>query len=231
MKAIVLSSGGVDSSTCVSMAIKEYGKENVITVTNYYGQTLKKEIESARKLAEFYGLGHYEFDLSKLFQFSNCTLLEHSTQEIVEKSYEEQFSEDSVITSYVPFRNGLMLSVCAVLAQSLFPDEECVIYLGNHASDFAYADCSEVFTEKMGDAITEGTYGKVKFTSPLLHMTKTEVVKNGLELGTPYELTWSCYEGKEKACGKCGSCIDRRKAFENNDTMDPIAYEEASDEK
>lgn len=226
MKCIVLSSGGVDSSTCVSMAVNQYGKENVATTTIYYGQTLKKEIESASKLAEYYGLAHYEFDLSQIFKFSDCTLLEHSSQAIVEESYEEQFDSKEIITSYVPFRNGLMLSVVATLAQSLYPKEECIIMLGNHASDFAYADCSESFTNKMSEAVAEGTYGLVHFVSPLLHMTKTEVVKNGLELGTPYELTWSCYEGKEKACGKCGSCIDRRQAFINNGTTDPIAYEE-----
>lgn len=228
MKCIVLSSGGVDSSTCVSMAINQYGAENVATVTIYYGQTLKKEIESARKLADYYKLAHYEFNLSEIFKFSNCTLLEHSSQEIVEESYEEQYDPKGIITSYVPFRNGLMLSVVATLAQSLYPKEECVIMLGNHASDFAYADCSEAFTNKMSEAVAEGTYGLVHFVSPLVNMTKTEVVKNGLELGTPYGLTWSCYEGKEKACGKCGSCIDRRQAFINNGTIDPIEYEEVA---
>lgn len=230
MKAIVLSSGGVDSSTCVSIAVDKYGAENVSTVTIFYGQTLKKEILSARKLAEHYGLKHYEFDLASIFKFSNCTLLEHSTQKIVEQSYEAQYSPESVITSYVPFRNGLMLSVCATLAQSLFPKEKCVIMLGNHASDFAYADCSEAFTRKMSEAVSEGTYGLVEFVSPLVQMTKTQVVETGLKLGTPYGLTWSCYEGKDKACGKCGSCIDRMKAFENNGTKDPIEYEGVGNE-
>lgn len=225
MKAIVLSSGGVDSTTCVSMAVEKYGKENVSTVSIFYGQTLKKELECAKKIAEYYGLRNYVFNLSEIFGYSNCSLLEHSTEKIKEESYEDQFATGEKITSYVPFRNGLMLSVVAVLAQSIYPNEECEIVLGNHSSDFAYADCSPEFTEKMGAAVSEGTYGLVKFVSPLVHMTKTEVVKEGLRLGTPYELTWSCYEGHEKACGKCGSCISRLEAFRNNGATDPIEYE------
>lgn len=224
MKAIVLNSGGVDSTTCVSMTIDKYGKDNVSTVSIFYGQTLEKELECARKIADYYGIDHYEFDLSNIFKYSNCTLLKHSTKSIEESSYEEQYKEDEIISSYVPFRNGLMLSVVATLAQSLYQNEKCVIVLGNHKSDFAYADCSESFTNKMNDAIKEGTYGLVEFWSPLINMNKTEVVKEGLKLKTPYELTWSCYEGEEKACGKCASCLSRLKAFEENGVEDPIEY-------
>lgn len=225
MKAIVLSSGGLDSTTCISIAVEKYGKENVSTVSMYYGQTLDKELECARKIAEYYGLKHYEFDLSEIFKYSNCSLLKHSTQEIVEESYEQQYEDDKVISSCVPFRNGLILSTVAVLAQSLYPDDEVKIILGNHSDDFAYADCSEAFVEKMGAAIKEGTYGKVIFEAPLATMTKAEIVRTGLALRTPYELTWSCYEGKEKACGKCASCICRRDAFLVNGTRDFIEYE------
>lgn len=225
MKAIVLSSGGVDSTTCISMAVEKYGKENVSTVSVFYGQTLKKELECAKKIAEYYGLKHYDFDLSEIFKYSNCTLLEHSTEKIKEESYEDQYARGGKISSYVPFRNGLMLSVVATLAQSIYPNDECEIVLGNHASDFAYADCSLAFTQKMSEAVSEGTYGLVKFVSPLVNMTKAEVVKEGLRLGTPYEMTWSCYEGHEKACGKCGSCICRLEAFHSNGVDDPIEYE------
>ena len=86
-KALVLSSGGVDSTTCVSVAVEEFGKENVSTVSIFYGQKHRKELECARKVAEYYGLSHYELDLSKIFQYSNCSLLDHSTEEIVHESY------------------------------------------------------------------------------------------------------------------------------------------------
>lgn len=224
MKAIVLSSGGLDSTTCISIAVEKYGKENVSTVSIYYGQTLDKELECARKIAKYYDLKHYEFDLSEIFKHSNCSLLKHSNKQIEEKSYEEQYDKDKTISSYVPFRNGLMLSLAASLAQSLYPDEETKIILGNHKDDFAYADCSTAFTKKMNDAIMEGTYNKVSFETPLLEISKADIVKKGLELKTPYELTWSCYEGKEKACGKCASCICRLEAFKKNNTKDFIEY-------
>lgn len=89
-KAIILSSGGVDSTTCVSLAVDRLGADNVVTASIFYGQKHKKEILAARKVAEYYHLRHYEFDLSSLFQYSNCSLLEGSTQEIVHESYAEQ---------------------------------------------------------------------------------------------------------------------------------------------
>ena len=221
MKAIVLSSGGVASTTCVSLAVKKHGKENVATVTVFYGQKLDKEIQCARNIARYFQLEHYEFDLQDIYTYSHCSLLKHG-KAVNHSSYENQIKDGKVISSYVPFRNGLMLSVCAVLAQSLYPEEDCEIYLGNHASDFAYADCSEKFVEKMDAAIAEGTYKKVHFVSPLKALTKTQVVEVGIKLGTPYELTWSCYEGGEKPCRECASCIERELAFKNNGMIDPL---------
>ncbi len=225
-KAIVLSSGGVDSTTCVSLAVAEFGKENVSTVSIFYGQKHKKELECARKVAEYYGLKHYEFDLSSIMAYSNCSLLSSSNQEIVHKSYEEQIKEngEGKVSTYVPFRNGLMLSVCASLAQSIYEKDEVAIYLGAHADDAAgtaYADCSMEFVDTMSKAINIGTYKQVKIVAPFYNTNKAGVVKKGLELKTPYELTWSCYEGGDKPCGKCGTCIDRAKAFEINGVKDP----------
>lgn len=221
MKAIVLSSGGVDSTTCVSLAVDMYGRDNVSTVTIYYGQKLSREIECARKIAKYYGLKHYEFDLQEVFKYSECSLLKRG-KDVEHSSYNEQVKVGGIISSYVPFRNGLMLSVCAVLAQSIYPDEVCSIYLGNHASDFAYADCSEAFSVKMGEAINEGTYGMVNFISPFKNYTKAEVIKTGLRLGTPYEMTWSCYEGGQEPCHRCASCIEREQSFRANGLEDPL---------
>lgn len=225
-KALVLSSGGVDSTTCVSVAVEGFGKENVSTVSIFYGQKHRKELECAQKVAEYYGLPHYELDLSKLFQYSNCSLLAHSTEEIVHKSYEQQIAEngEGKVSTYVPFRNGLMLSTAASLAASLFEDEDVDIYIGAHADDAAgdaYADCSEPFLKAMGDAIRIGTYGKVHLVFPFAEMNKAGVVATGLKLKTPYELTWSCYEGGDKPCGTCGTCIDRAAAFAANGVKDP----------
>jgi 7-cyano-7-deazaguanine synthase len=225
-KAIILSSGGVDSTTCVSLAVKRLGTENISTVSIFYGQKHKKELEAARAVARFYGVKHYEFDLASIFQYSNCALLSGSTETIEHKSYAEQIAENGTgkVSTYVPFRNGLMLSTAASLAASLYEDDEVDIYIGAHADDAAgdaYADCSEPFLKAMGDAISIGTYNKVHLVFPFANMNKAGVVKMGLELHTPYELTWSCYEGGEKPCGTCGTCIDRARAFAANGVKDP----------
>ena len=231
MKALVLSSGGVDSTTCVAIAVKEYGRENVATLSCYYGQKHSKELSCARQVAKYYGLAHYEIDLSAIMQFSNCALLKHSTDEIEHKSYAEQINKtkDGMVSTYVPFRNGLLLSSIAALAVSLYPDEEVNVYYGAHADDAAgnaYADCSIEFALAMKKAIELGTYNKVHVQAPLISFNKAEVVKKGLQLKTPYELTWSCYEGEACACGTCGTCIDRLNAFKANGVVDPIKYKE-----
>lgn len=232
-KAIVLNSGGVDSTTCVSIAINVVGEENVTTVSVYYGQKHSKELEYAEKVANYYGVAHRLIDLSKtgIMDGSNCPLLKQSTESIPEHSYAEQIAEngEGMVTTYVPFRNGLMLASIAAMAMAIYPEDEVDIYLGAHADDAAgnaYADCSQAFTDAMELAISLGTYGKVHLKAPLVNMNKAEVVKIGLKLGTPYQLTWSCYNGGDRPCGKCGTCIDRANAFAANGVEDPALKEE-----
>ena len=230
-RALVLSSGGVDSTTCIGIAISEFGKQNVSTVSVYYAQKHDKELVCANSIAEYYGVAHYELDLSGVLRFSNCPLLSHSNEEIPDSSYAEQIEQngEGKVSTYVPFRNGLMLSAVTSLAMSIYPEDDIYVYLGAHADDAAgnaYADCSEEFTSYMNKAINSGTYGQVHLVSPLVYLNKSEVVKWGLELDVPYFLTWSCYRGGDKACGKCGTCIDRINAFHNNGIEDPIEYEE-----
>ena len=122
-----------------------------------------------------------------------------------------------------------MLSSVAALAQSIWSEDDVDILLGAHADDAAgraYADCSEEFTSAMNTAIVIGTYGKVRVVAPLVNMNKAEVIGTGLKLNVPYELTTTCYKGGDKACGKCGTCIDRLNAFHANGVEDPIEYEE-----
>lgn len=224
MKALVLSSGGIDSTTALGLAVKKYGKENVIALSISYGQKHNKEIKASVDVADYYGVEHLFLDLAKIFQYSNSSLLQQSTEEIPEESYAEQIKKtggDKPVSTYVPFRNGLFLSSAASIALS----KECeVIYYGAHADDaagFAYPDCSEVFNSAMNEAVWEGSGHQLKIEAPFVKMTKADVVKLGLELGVPYQLTWSCYEGGEIPCGKCATCIDRKAAFEANGIKDP----------
>lgn len=233
MKAFVLSSGGCDSTTLVSLAVKNHGAENVVTASLYYGQKHDKELKCAQAIADYYHVRHIEEDISSVMKYAGdvCTLMKDSKEDIPLESYADQISKNGEgrVSSYVPFRNGLFLSIAAAYADSLFPGEDVAIYYGAHADDAAgqaYADCSPEFAEAMDKAISIGTYGKIHVLRPLIHLNKAEVVKLGLELGTPYQLTTSCYNGGEKACGKCGTCIDRLAAFKANGVKDPIEYEE-----
>ena len=226
MKAVILSSGGVDSTTCLALAVREYGAKNVATISIFYGQKHQKEMEAARRVAEHYGVRHAEYDLASVFRGSTCALLSGAPQEIEHRSYAEQLAErdGDGVSTYVPFRNGLMLAAAASAAGSIFEGEDVRIYLGAHADDAAgnaYADCSEEFLSAMDKAISVGTYGRIQLVAPFAGKSKAEVVKTGLSLGVPYELTWSCYEGGDAPCGACATCRDRAAAFRANGVEDP----------
>ena len=224
MKALVLSSGGVDSTTALGMAVDKYGSSNVIALSVSYGQKHDKEIKAATAVAEHYGVEQLFLDLTKIFEYSNSSLLRQSTDKIPEQSYARQISETGggkPVSTYVPFRNGLYLSSAASIALS----KECsVIYYGAHADDAAgcaYPDCSPVFNDAMNTAIWEGSGRQLRIEAPFVNKNKADIVKIGLALGVPYELTWSCYEGGDEPCGKCGTCIDRAAAFAANGVEDP----------
>lgn len=224
MKALVLFSGGVDSSTCLALAVKKYGKENVVALSVFYGQKHTKEIQAADAVADYYGAEHIKLDLSLIFKYSDCSLLAQSKEEIPHESYAEQLekTDGSPVSTYVPFRNGLFIAAAASVALS----KDCgVILYGAHADDSAgnaYPDCSPAFNEAMNKAVWEGSGGQVKIEAPFVGMNKSQVVKTGLELGVPYELTWSCYEGGDIPCGTCGTCRDRLAAFAENGVTDPL---------
>lgn len=223
MRALVLFSGGIDSTTCLAMAAEKYGSENVTALSVFYGQKHKKEIESARKIAEYYNVELLTLDLGKIFSFSSCSLLEGSDEEIPLESYAEQLKKTGgePVSTYVPFRNGLFLSSAASIALS----KDCsVIYYGAHSDDAAgnaYPDCSSEFNDAINRAIYLGSGNQLTVEAPFVNLTKADVVRKGIELKVPYELTWSCYVGNEKPCGKCGTCLDRQKAFEMNGISDP----------
>ena len=223
MKAMVLFSGGVDSTTCLGIAVDKYGAANVVALSIAYGQKHTKEIECSQKIAQHYGVEHLYLDLGKIFQYSNCSLLSHSDQEIPTESYAKQIekTDGAPVSTYVPFRNGLFLSSAASIALS----KGCeVIYYGAHSDDAAgnaYPDCSDAFNKAINEAIYIGSGNQLKVEAPFIGLTKAQVVKKGLELKVPYELTWSCYMGEDKPCGVCGTCLDRAKAFAENGVADP----------
>ena len=228
MKALVLFSGGLDSSVCLGLAVKEYGAEEVLALSIYYGQKHKKEMLASEKVAAYYGVKRLTLDLGEIFKDSDCSLLDSSAEDIPHEEYAEQLKKTNgaPVNTYVPFRNGLFLSSAAAVALS----NGCeVIYYGAHADDAAgnaYPDTSTAFNKAISDAIYIGSGEELKIVAPFIDKTKAEVVAAGAKIGVPFELTWSCYEGHEKACGVCGTCRDRLRAFELNGMTDPIEYED-----
>ncbi len=224
MRALVLCSGGVDSTTLLAMAVDRYGSENVVALSISYGQRHEKELKAARDVARYYHVEQRFLDLAAIFADSSCSLLAHSEKDIPRESYAEQLeqADTKLVSTYVPFRNGLFLSSAASMALSL----ECsVLYYGAHQDDWAgnaYPDCSREFVAAMNNAIREGTGGELHMEAPFVEWSKADIVKKGLELNVPYELTWSCYEGGDKPCGVCATCINRKRAFELNGSIDPL---------
>lgn len=224
MRALVLLSGGVDSTTCLGLAIQQYGVKNVIALSIAYGQKHAKELEVARKIAAHYDVEFMSLDLAKIFEYSDCALLQHSEEVIPKLSYVEQLAacDGKPVSTYIPFRNGLFLSSAASIALSKNCD---IIYYGAHSDDAAgnaYPDCSDAFNNAINEAIYIGSGHQLKVEAPFVQLTKADVVRQGLTLKVPYELTWSCYEGGARPCGACGTCIDRIEAFEKNGICDPL---------
>lgn len=222
-KALVLCSGGVDSTTLLARAVARYGAENVYALSISYGQKHVREIEAARAVAAFYGVEQRFLDLGAIFADSACSLLSQSEVPVPHGDYAAQQAEadGAPVSTYVPFRNGLFLSAAASMALSL----ECsVVYYGAHHDDWAgsaYPDCSPAFVKAMAAAIAEGTGGELRLSAPFVNATKADIVREGLSLGVPYELTWSCYEGGDVPCGQCATCLDRAAAFAANGVEDP----------
>lgn len=228
MKILILCSGGLDSTVLLHRAVKEVGAENVVALNMYYGQRHAKETEYSAWQCAHLGVTKYDADLSDVFRFNpNCSaLLADSEVSIVHKSYAEQLQDlggSGTVTAYVPYRNGLFLSYAAAMALQMDCD---YVYYGAHADDAAgsaYPDCTKEFIEAQVAAIEAGTGGKVMMRAPFWCQNKASIVASGIKLGMTheeFEHTWSCYEGKEKPCGSCGTCIDRRRAFEVNNIFD-----------
>ena len=224
VKAAVLASGGVDSTTALAQAVERYGAAKVTAVSVLYGQKHIKELEAAEKIASYYGVEHISVDAAPLFQYSRASLLQGSPEPVPKECYADQLKKTqgkAPVSTCVPFRNGIFLAAAAGIALSL--GSEAVIY-GAHADDAAgaaYPDCSPAFFEAMAAAVWEGSGRQIRLEAPFLAMNKAAVVEIGLRLRVPYELTWSCYEGGAEPCGQCGTCRDRAAAFVANRVSDP----------
>ena len=219
--AVVLVSGGMDSATAVAEAIDQ-GYEPYFLHTSYGQKTESKELECAQLLAEHFDAADFlHIETGHLAQIGASSLTDDSMDVT-----EADLDSDEIPTSYVPFRNSNLLSMAVSYAEA----NDCdAVFIGAHAEDFAgYPDCRPAFFEAFQNVIDVGTKPEtdISLRAPFVEWTKTEIAERGLELGVPFEHTWSCYRDEAPACGTCDSCALRLEAFRNAEARDPIEYAE-----
>ena len=218
-KAVVLLSGGLDSATVLAI-VKEAGRDGVC-LTFDYGQRHQKELEAASSLAEW---AHFPHEiLSFRLPWKGSALLDEEIQLPKDRAL-EKMSEEIPIT-YVPARNTIFLSFAASWAEAIGAS---FIYFGANVIDYSgYPDCRQgyllAFQRLLSLGTKSGVQGKgVEIVAPLVNKTKADIIRWGLRLHVPYELTWSCYEGKALPCQRCDSCLLRAKAFQEAGVDDPL---------
>ena len=215
-KAVVIYSGGMDSRTVLEKAIHD--DYDVHALSFNYGQRHSVELEYARRVTDKKGIIHKIIDISSindLLQGSSLT----GDIDIPEGHYEEESMKSTV----VPNRNMIMLSLAIAYAVSIGTDK---VYYGAHAGDHAiYPDCRPEFLEKMNSVAAIANYEAVNIYAPYLDGNKETILQDGFKMGVDYEDTWTCYNGRQKACGKCGACQERLEAFKAVGRTDPLMYE------
>jgi 7-cyano-7-deazaguanine synthase len=217
--AIVLVSGGMDS--CVTAAVAKAENDRVAFLHISYGQrTEARERKAFNDIADFYGVeNRLDISIEHLAKIGGSSLTDKKLQ-VTEADLESK----AIPTSYVPFRNANMLSIATSWAEVLGANS---IYIGAVAEDSSgYPDCRPEFYEAFEKAIAAGTKPEtvIKLRTPIIELSKAEIVKKGMELNAPLHLSWSCYRNEEQACGTCDSCALRLRGFERAGVTDPVIY-------
>lgn len=201
--ALLVLSGGMDSTTM----LYDYAGQIAAAVTfNYGANHNRREAACARENCRRLGIEWIEIDLEFMGRYFKSSLLS-GADAIPEGDYRDETMRSTV----VPFRNGIMLSIAAGLAESRGLK---AVMIANHGGDHAiYPDCRGEFIDAMGAAIGAGTYEHLELRAPYTNLTKSDIARRGKALGVDYSLTYSCYKGGERHCGKCGTCVERREAM------------------
>jgi 7-cyano-7-deazaguanine synthase len=215
-KVVVIYSGGMDSFTVLNRALKD--DKEVFALSFDYGQRHVKELECASSVCTTLNIKHKVIDISSINQLLAGSSLTDDI-DIPEGHYEAENMKSTI----VPNRNMILLSLAVGYAVSVGASQ---VYYGAHSGDHAiYPDCRPEFVQKMNDVCQIANYESVEIFSPYLTVNKTAILADGISMGLDYGNTWTCYNGREKACGKCGSCQERLEAFNDNKIADPIEYE------
>ena len=212
---LLVLSGGMDSTTM----LYEYRERIALAVSFNYGSNHnEREVDYARQNCERLGIEWLCIPLSFMRQYYKSALLEGA-----DAIPEGHYNADNMKATVVPFRNGVMLAVACGLAESRGLQ---YVMIANHAGDHnIYPDCRPEFINAMSTAMCNGTDTHVEIFAPYTDITKADIARHGIEHGVDYSLTWSCYKGGKKHCGKCGTCIERHEAFVEAGIQDPTIYE------
>ena len=218
MKVCVLLSGGMDSVTVLYEALSSHDVAACLSF-DYGAKHNACEIPFAKLHAERHGVAHHVISLDFMDRLFKSDLLRSGGQ-----VPDGHYAEESMKQTVVPFRNGIMLSIAAGFAESI--DAEGVV-IAAHSGDHAiYPDCREPFMQAMAEAMGQGTYANIQLLRPFIAMDKTAIARRGAELGLDFSETWSCYKGGKIHCGVCGTCVERREAFQLAGLTDPTTYEQ-----
>jgi 7-cyano-7-deazaguanine synthase len=216
--AVVAVSGGLDSCVSAAIANKEY--ELAFAHINYGQRTQKRELKAFNDIANFYSAKHrIIIDFNHLAKIGGSSLTDDSMS--VKKA---DLESDEIPTSYVPFRNANILTACVSWAEVIGAK---AVFIGAVFEDSSgYPDCRPDFFDAFNSVINLGTKPEtnIEIKTPIIHMNKNEIIEKGIELNAPLELTWSCYQSEDKACGVCDSCALRLRGFQQLGIEDPIPY-------
>lgn len=219
MKTIAIFSGGMDSATLVAHLMALGDEVRCLSVD--YGQRHRRELESAKNLCDHWGLEHRVADLRAI-----TPLISNSSQTSDKPVPYGHYAEENMKQTVVPNRNMIMLSVA--IGWAINEKFDRVAY-GAHSGDHAiYPDCRPEFVKQLDQAARIADWNEISIYAPFLGMDKGDIAKEGLSLGVPFQMTWTCYEGLERPCGKCGACQERAEAFQKAGAEDPLCAAHAS---
>ncbi len=218
MKVVVIYSGGMDSFTILNKAV--HAGHEVLAVSFNYGQRHNKELDYATQVCKELGIIHNVIDITAMQSLmSNSSLMAKSDLAIPEGHY----AADTMKSTVVPNRNMILIALAIAYAVN---ENASQVWYGAHSGDHTiYPDCRPEFVEAMAKASLLANFEPVAVVAPYLNGDKIDIIRDGLAMGLDYGKTWTCYNGRALACGKCGSCVERLEAFSENGIADPLQYE------
>ncbi|QJQ94425.1 MULTISPECIES: 7-cyano-7-deazaguanine synthase QueC [Halomonadaceae] len=215
-RAVVIYSGGMDSYTVLHRILKEGYEVHALSFD--YGQRHACELDVARRVCQRLGIAHQVIDIRAIHGLIDNSALTDASRALPAGEYDGS----NMAATVVPNRNMILLSLAIAQAVNIGADK---VFYGAHGGDHVlYPDCRPEFVERMNDVAAIANFDAIQVVAPYLHVSKTDILADGLAMQLDYSQTWTCYLGGSLACGECGSCQERLAAFRDNDREDPLSY-------